>query len=487
MPDKSKAEDMTLNEYGPKLDRIDSSSGRFREVSPKEAWVPGLIEVVFQDPAQSGVKNWHFPDEKERKEFSKAWPEDLKKVLRANELVSWQPSFPLRYPWTNVPEDKEAFEDYQKSGRDKFVTFRFQRNANTRRIADQLRKLHELEQAVAVPRVGPPSAPHEEPFMGRDDQPMAMFCDDNGCLESQWYMFRCNVNKAWQKTNASGEGLSGKGIIIADIDWGFNTYHDDLRNRIKETQNIFLNPADPTNVSNGDRLYHGTAALGIAGGEVNSQGVAGVAFGADLWAIQAGLDDIEHCRWVAGINFVRSRAAKERKVIILEVETIIGGNIEMLPTIAQEIRLAIADKIVVCVPAGNGLRDAGIGDDNRPIPSTGSILVGATNFGALENIRGISNSGCRVVVYAPGDPQIDVACGASYNSYLPGFGGTSSAVAKVAGVVALMLEENPALTHAQVRDILGQSQIPVFELPSNPIGVLVDAEQAVYAASQLAC
>ncbi|MFZ0747846.1 MAG: S8 family serine peptidase, partial [Pyrinomonadaceae bacterium] len=66
------------------------------------------------------------------------------------------------------------------------------------------------------------------------------------------------------------------------------------------------------------------------------------------------------------------------------------------------------------------------------------------------------------------------------------FGGTSSAVAKVAGVVALMLEMNPELRHEQVRDILARSQIPVVDYSSNQVGVLLDAAQAVCEAGQLA-
>jgi len=161
------------------------------------------------------------------------------------------------------------------------------------------------------------------------------------------------------------------------------------------------------------------------------------------------------------------------------VQTATGGNIEMDPLVAQEIRLAIADNIVVCVPAGNGARDAGIGDDNLAIPATGSILVGATDFGPQNNVRGFSNFGCRVVIYAPGDLNRDVTCGPSDDGYLPGLGGTSGAVAKVAGVAALMLEKNPALTHREVRDILARSSVPVFDGPSTQIGVLLDAGQAV--------
>ncbi|MGZ8842479.1 MAG: S8 family peptidase [Pyrinomonadaceae bacterium] len=484
---ESKPENPPSDQSGPKFDKTDVSAGRFREISPNQAWVPGVIELVFTDPTESGVASWNFAEEKERKESDEAWPEALKNALSANRLESWKPSFPLRYPWKEALSDEEAFEDFRRSGYDKFVTLNFRPDAETRRIADELRELPEIELAVAVPRVGPPSGPLDEPLMGVGDQPVTTVCDINGCLQSQWYIFRCKVDQAWRKKNASGEDISGKGVIIGDIDWGFNPNHQDLRARITKTQNIGLNSVNPSNVANGNRLHHGTAALGIAGAEVNAQGMAGVAFGAELWAIQAGLDDFEdHSRWVDGINFMRSQTDAARKVIILEVETFIGGNIEMVPTIAHEIRLAIADNIVVCVPAGNGIRDAGIGDDTKPIPRTGSILVGATDFAVQANIRGVSNGGCRVVVYAPGDRANDVTCGPLDEGYLPGFGGTSSAVAKVAGAVALMLEMNPTLRPDEVRDILKQSTTSVVDGSNNPVGVLLDAEQAVCEAAKLA-
>jgi len=480
MPDESDSGNASADQPAPKIEKINFSKGRFREISPRDAWLPGLIEVVFKDPTRSGVRSWNFADEKAREEFSEAWPEGLRKALSANGLIAWQPSFPLQYPWTAKQSTEAATERYRASGHDKFVTFRFAAEAETRLIADKLRELPEIEQAVAVPRIGAPSGPMEEPLVGTSDQPDPI-CNDGDCVYTQWYIFRCNVDKAWEKKNAAGAGISGKGVVIADIDWGFNTNHQDLIARVARTQNVFQNSSNPTSVANGNRLHHGTAVLGIAGAEVNARGIAGIAFGADLWAIQAGLDNIEnHSLWVAGVDYVRSQTTAARKVIILEVETAIGGNIEMVPTIAHEIRLAIAEQIVVCVPAGNGLRDAGIGDDDHPIPDTGSILVGATNFDAQANIRGVSNFGSRVVVYAPGDPTMDVTCGVTDDRYIAAFGGTSSAVAKVAGVAALILERNPLITHGQVRDILARSQIVVVDDQNDPVGVLLDADQAVF-------
>ena len=214
--------------------------------------------------------------------------------------------------------------------------------------------------------------------------------------------------------------------------------------------------------------------------------MAGIAFEAELWAIQAGTEALrDHCSWVAAINLVRTTPSNGRKVIILEIQTEGGGNIEMVPTVNQEIILAINDGIVVCVPAGNRGGDAGIGDDNYPIPETGSILVGATRFDPDPDIdqRFGSNGGDRVVIYAPGDIDHDLTCGKE--RYLERFGGTSGATAKVAGVVALMLEKNNQLSPHAVRDILKRSQKHAVHQddPEVQVGKFLDAEQAVNDAS----
>jgi len=86
--------------------------------------------------------------------------------------------------------------------------------------------------------------------------------------------------------------------------------------------------------------------------------------------------------------------------------------------------------------------------------------------------------GPRVVVYAPGARDNDLTCEAG-GGHVLSFGGTSGAVAKVGGAVALILEANPSLTPVEVRDILRHSTIPVVREVDPPIGVLLDCQQAV--------
>jgi subtilisin family serine protease len=436
-----------------------------------------IIEVEFKEGARSGVEDWDFEKDKPKEEPSCYWQPGLREILERNNLVSWKPSFPLQYPWSRDCSRESARESYKKGGREKFVTFKFSTETDVLTIAKELRKQPEIAQAVAVPLIAPPCHPLEERYVGTTDQGETI-CGPSGCLMNQWYLFRCGVPEAW------AQGASGDGVVIAAIDWGFDLDHPALSHTAL-SRNVTRNLP---NVADGNLLFHGNGVLGLAGAAVNGYGMAGIAYGATLWAIQAGSGGllhpvVDHSYWVAGINFVRTTpAAGRRKVIILELQTAAYSNPEMIPTIGAEIRAAIADGIVVCVPAGNGNRreDAGLDDEGiASFPETGSIVVGATRFDPETNPRAAgTNGGTRVSVYAPGDPDSDLTCGLR-GGLRDNFGGTSGATAKVAGVVALMLEMNDTLTPQNVRDILRGSSKMVFDDAENAIGVLIDANQAV--------
>src|SRR4030095_6783543 len=154
-----------------------------------------------------------------------------------------------------------------------------------------------------------PFSPFDEPLLGNSDQLMPAVCRSHGSLETQWYIFRCGIDKAWLRA-------SGKGVTIADIDWGFNPNHQDLKSRIQLTRNMLPLTSSRT-VTNGLKRDHGTAVLGQVGAQVNKLGMAGIAFEANLWAIQAGSDTItDHSLWARAIEFVRGQPVNGPKVII---------------------------------------------------------------------------------------------------------------------------------------------------------------------------
>lgn len=412
------------------------------------------------------------------------WPVELKELLNSFGWIRWERTFPVSYSWEDKEATKSSAEKAIEAGRDRFISFYFPRSGKGSTIAKALRTISFIRMAAPGSGAVPASA-LTEPFTGVDDQANPNhFCDSGRCFENQWYLFRCGVDRAWQLIEG---GLSGKGVVIADIDWGFSPTHQDL-SRIEFRHNTIkdddANPQNDTSIANGGELIHGTAVLGLAGAAANGIGIVGVAHEADLWAVQAGSDSItDHRFWVEAIELIRKQDSQgRRKVMILEIQTPDGGNIEQSLGINQAIKDAIAAGVVVCVPAGNAGMPAHLFDDGlTPIPETGSILVGATSFHEDSNINAIaeeSNFGERVVVYAPGDPEHDVTCcpDETNRGYTNRFGGTSGATAKVAGVAALMLQANKNLTHENIRGILRRTGRPVANEPS---GKFLDAHAAV--------
>src|SRR5436190_2072618 len=317
--------------------------------------------------------------------------------------------------------------------------------------------------------------PLSEPLVGTND-PLAV-------PERQWYAFRTKANRAWALS-------SGTGIVLADIDWGYRITHQELAPQLDLSQ-AFNSFDGGTNVTTGGSISHGTGVTGLAAAAVNSLGMAGIAFGASIWPIQADSGPgvaLPGNSWARAIDHVTAtNSGGKRKVIILEVQTGLFGNYEQVPSVSAAIVAAIAAGVVVCVAAGNGDRDAGLDDTGNPFPPTGSILVGATAFHPVNNVRAsFSNWGPHVTVAAPGDPSHDLTCGSrADNAYVAGFGGTSGATPKVAAAAALMLQVNSALTHQQIRSILNGTGTPVISDPGKPVGTFLDVEAAVHAAMNL--
>ena len=430
---------------------------------PKSPWVPGLVEVVFKEDFDSGVLDPGFGNTRERQKPSDRWGSKLLEILRDNQLLGWKPSFPVTRPWSKQPQDK-ARDFLKKSGRDKYVTFRFAESADVAQIATDLLKVPEIKRATPVAKIVPPSI--SEPFLVGTGAVQVL---EDG-FQNQWYAFRCNLPQVLEE-------YTGRDVVVAAIDWGFSEFHPEYAAAIELKKNIYKN--DET-IDNGNYGHHGTAVLGLAAARLNGAGMVGFAPGSRLWAIQAGEDEVvNHEHWRDAIDFVRLESSPYRKVIILEIQTASGGNVEAIPSINQAIVDAIADNIVVCVPAGNRAGDAGKDDLGNDIPATGSVLVGATVFDPDHNyLQG--RQGESIVVYAPGDTYRDVTCINQAINYTNRFGGTSGAVAKVGGAVALLLEANGYLAPAQVRDILKHTNIPVktFAGVQQTAGLL-DCEHAI--------
>lgn len=343
--------------------------------------------------------------------------------------------------------------------------------ADARAIAERLRNVSGVRHAAAVPKTKPACA-------GRVSLPDDDLLFPARGREYQWYVFRCAVERAW------AQGFTGEGVVIADVDWGFRKEHPDLESRLN-LRRAFNAIDGSCNVSAGSDLHHGTAVLGLCGAAADHKGLVGIAHGAELWPVQANVSPSEDPgAWGKALMWVMCRALEDEKkvVIILEGQSWCNGNITQICFVRAAILYAIALGAVVCVPAGNGNRPVNLADDGRTFEPVG-LIVGATDVNDQPWVASEdegSNYGAEVVAAAPGDPSHDLTCSDDLvKLYRADFGGTSGATAKVAGAVALMLQANRDLSHADAAAILSHSGTPVA---GKPLGRLLNCGDAVWTA-----
>lgn len=458
-------------------------------------WQPGLVVVEFLNPVE--------PE----------WFAEANRAGRPEPNAPWLDVFTV---WDVLDEhglahDPEWTFDYDASGlspdsdRARFINFRFRPDEDVVSISALMRgmrgvvfaapepllaapdELLDISQPDDLPLVG--SRPNETPLL---NEPLATSGGDpNGKavvnpatqLQNQWYLFRCEADDVLT-------GRAGRGVVVADIDWGFRVSHQDLTGgRIKFSLNVKENNND---VTRGPRVEHGTAVLGLLGGDDNNAGMLGFAYEAELWAIQAdnGKGSFDSGLWARAIKIVSDRPSNGKpKVILVEASSNRGGNVEMSSRVRKEIIDAISGGAIVCVAAGSAGLNADDDHSGVNIPPTGSILIGATKYTANTGLhqRGASNwtRGDRIVVSAPGGINHDVTCcNCADDRYRNDFGGSSGAAPKVAGTIALMLEENPALNHAQVREILRRTGRQISVTDGKLIGTFLNTKEAVAEAAR---
>jgi serine protease AprX len=313
-------------------------------------------------------------------------------------------------------------------------------------------------------------------------------------------------------------GYDGSGVAIAVLDSGIEGTHADLAYPTKTIQNVkFLGnqhvfrdltfaveDVPDTDTTTG----HGTHVAGIAAGDGTRSGGLhrGVASGASLVGLGAA-DGIEMLTALAGYDWLL--ANHQRYGIRVLNNSWADGTIAYDPAHPLNVasKRAADAGIVVVFAAGNG----GKGGDtfNRYAIPDWVLSVGAVDkLGRPADYSSRGTAAHHSDVVAPGtfiastmattgivgvpnqsplDATHPTAPRVLAPQHLPYYTvkiGTSMAAPHVAGIAALVLEANPALTAAQVRDIVRASARPVVGCPV--VDCLVDAVAAVRAALALA-
>jgi subtilisin family serine protease len=255
----------------------------------------------------------------------------------------------------------------------------------------------------------------------------------------QWSLQATHVASAWTKA-------TGAGVTVAEVDTGIDGTRPDLPGRV--LAGAHLNPVTGLIVdgSADDHYSHGTHVAGIIAGNNNGHGITGVAPDAKLLPINLDTGAMVTGQSIAdGITYAVNHGAG---VINLSLGLL---NLKIAAADAEPLCAAVANavnhKVVVVAAAGND-------GDFGSIPSAPASCPGAISVAAVDhNLKATTWSSYdgTVSVAAPGDAVYSTVPLTSDASGFASYSGTSMATPFVTGLVALLLEEHPTWTPAQIK------------------------------------
>jgi subtilisin family serine protease len=278
-------------------------------------------------------------------------------------------------------------------------------------------------------------------------------------------------------------GITGKGVTIAVLDTGVWTGGgEDFQSRILASIDLVAGGNKPVA---GDPYGHGTHVTSIAaGGAVTKQGTYfGIAPDANLVIVRAfdGYGLGTYTNVIAGLNWVVANQLKYKiRVLNLSFGAPPQSNYWDDP-LNQAVMAAWKAGIVVVVSAGNegpGAMTIGVPGNVPYVITTGALTDNYTPYDPTDDrLASFSSTGptfegfVKPEVVAPGGHMVGSMW---YQSHLANIhrrsmtnkeslftmSGTSQAAAVTSGVVALMLQANPALTPDSVKCRLLASASP---------------------------
>jgi serine protease len=405
-------------------------------------------------------------------------------------------------PAASAAEDTRRHDRAAHAGQQAGVGVRHQRNAfdgASVMRADRALSESQIRTLAAALMAADATIESIEP----DARVQPHFVPSDTYFANQWHYYEAvggiNLPAAWDRA-------TGAGIKVAVIDTGYRP-HADLAANILPGYDFILDttiandgsardadPSDPgdwspagacgTGSAASNSSWHGTHVAGtIAAVTNNGSGVAGVAHGAKIVPARVlgrcggyTSDIADAIVWASG-GAVTGVPANANPVRVINMS--LGGQSACGTTLQNAINSARTRGTVVVVSAGNSNLNASL---FSPASCAGVIAVGATTRTGAK--ASFSNFGTTVDISAPGADGILSTLNAGTS--VPGadnyvyYQGTSMAAPHVAGVAALMLSKNAALTPDQVEAMIKSSAkpFPVAFTGGGGAGIL-DAKKAV--------
>jgi subtilisin family serine protease len=242
---------------------------------------------------------------------------------------------------------------------------------------------------------------------------------------SQWHLPKIGAPGAW-------DAARGSGVTIAILDSGIDTGHPDFAGRLLPGYNFV---DGNTNVA--DVKDHGTKVAGSAAAAMNNAvGVASVAGSSMILPLRVSNSD--GTAYLSTISNALTFAADNgARVVNMSFNGVAGSSSVLSAADYLRSRGGLA-----FVSAGNSNTDPGYANTNS------IIIVAATDSNDAK--ASFSNFGDHVHLAAPGVGIYTTTWGQSYASA----SGTSFSAPIAAATAALVMSANPALTNAQVENIL---------------------------------
>jgi subtilisin family serine protease len=243
-------------------------------------------------------------------------------------------------------------------------------------------------------------------------------------LGSQWHLSKIGASSAWDSS-------TGNGIKIAILDTGVDGAHPDLTGRMVAGYNFYDNNTDTRDVQG-----HGTAVAGSAAATLNNgTGVASVAGGA--WIMPIRVSQPDGYAYFSTIAKALTWAA-DQGARVANISYGVSGS----AAVQSSASYMKSKGGLVVVSAGNS------GKVETVAASDAMISVSATD--SADRRTSWSSYGTFVDIAAPGAGIYTTSRGGAYGSW----SGTSFSSPVTAGVVALMMAANPALSSGDVQGLL---------------------------------
>jgi len=286
-----------------------------------------------------------------------------------------------------------------------------------------------------------------------------------------WNLNLVNAPDAW------ANGFRGEGVVVAVIDSGVSTGHQDISsnlwrnsdeiqgNGIDDDGNGFVDDYQGWDFIEEDNKPddlngHGTFISGIIAGAHDGVGVSGIAPEATIMPVRV-LDKngSGQQRDIAkGIRYAVNNGAD---VINLSLGGPPGTEIER--SLKKALRFAYQQGVFVAIAAGNDRQSVGSKRSGEPAfwAASRNYAMSVGSVDELSNVSSFSNPRGDVpssYVVAPGSQVYSILPWYAQRTFE--WSGTSFATPHVAGVAALMLSADPTLSPAELMTMISDSANP---------------------------